>query len=181
MKNAVKILSSLFLASALSVVAGESRTENTILKAATGKWQRVIVRMGSEIVNDDTSPNGLSETYYAVELDDYTRDRDGQGVFRESVTRLLNCDGKDVKETKTAEGVEFELRFNQGQGEGKSVVRITATKKTDGDDVYYSVKFSGDGIIFDAFQSRFTEAVDGAEWVESIDAIRWEYFEPGSA
>jgi hypothetical protein len=123
----------------------------------------------------------LSETYCAVELDTYTRDRDGQGVFRESVTRLLHCDAKDIKETKSKDGVELELHFEQGQGEGKSVVRITATKETDGDDVYYSVKFSGDGVVYDGFQSRFTEAVDGAEWVESIDEIRWEYFEPGSA
>lgn len=164
-----------FANSAQAVGGGTRQSQETLFSASIGKWQTLCIRKCEESGSrDDETPTGQVRSYYVVEIDDYTRDRDGQGVYRESVFRLLHCEAAGVKETKTAEGTGFELSFTPSQGDESSTVRIAATPHTDGDESFFTIAFSGKGPVFRSFQNQLTDKVAGAEWVESIDAIRWQ-------
>ena len=151
----------------------ETQTQTTLLSASIGKWQNLVIRK-SENIPMKGAEGSSPVSYYSVELDDYTRDRDGQGVFRESVRSLVYCDASGVKVTQKPGGIELQMSFEQSQGTELSRVRILASKQTDGDDVFWVVKFSGEGPVCEAFQGQLGEHVAEAEWVESIDTIRWQ-------
>ena len=154
----------------------QRRTEESLFVGRINKWQRIFIRKGVQWPVDHYD----NAYYYAVDLENTTRDREGQGVFVESVERLLRCYGKNVSVAKrTDDELVLDLKFEASQSDAKSNVRIAAKKWPEGraDEAdAYQIKFSGGGSIFDGFEAALREATDEAGFVQNAAEIRWEHF-----
>lgn len=155
----------------------EWRKEQTLLSTSIGKWQRLVFRKGVQMrPADDYVMSESSASYYTLSVDEYERDREGQGVFRIATKTLLYCDSNDVKMNETDDAVNVVMQFNGSQGGGQSTVRLDGRILKDDEGEYVTVKFSGDGSVHRYFVDRLKDSVDGAEWFESLDTLRWKSF-----
>jgi hypothetical protein len=155
----------------------ESREEQTLMSSAVGKWQRLVLRKGTQVrPADDYIMSESSSSYFTLALDEYERDRDGQGVFRYSIRTLLYCDAGDVTVNETDDSVEIVMQFSESQGTGKSTVRLSGKMKKDDEGEFAVVGFSGNGSVYSNFMDRLEESLDGAEWYESLATLRWKAF-----
>tara|TARA_R110002096_G_scaffold175635_3_gene351468 strand:- start:99 stop:992 length:894 start_codon:yes stop_codon:yes gene_type:complete len=155
----------------------EWRRERTLISSSIGKWQRLIFRKGAQLrPTDDYVMSGTSNSYYTLSVDEYERDRDGQGVYRQRVTTLLYCDANDVTVNRTEKTVDITMIFNGSQGAAQSTVRMSGQIRGDEDGEYVTVRFSGSGPVYSGFDSRLKDNVEGAEWFESFDTLQWKEF-----
>ena len=160
-----------------SAALTEWRKEQTLISSSIGKWQRLVFRKGGQLrPADDYVMSESSASYYTLSADDYERDRDGQGVYRSATKTLLYCDSNDVTMTETDATVDIVMRFAGSQGGGQSTVRLYGRILKDDEGEYVTVGFSGDGSVYTSFINRLNESVDGAEWFESLEALRWKAF-----
>lgn len=155
----------------------EWRKEQTLLSTSIGKWQRLVFRKGVQLrPTDDYVMSESSASYYTLSVDEYERDREGQGVFRIATKTLLYCDSNDVTMNETDGAVDIVMRFNGSQGGGQSTVRLYGRTLKDDEGEYLTVNFSGEGSVHSSFVDRLNESVDGAEWFESLETLRWKAF-----
>ena len=61
-------------------------------------------------------------------------------------------------------------------GGGQLQVRLYGCILKDDERKYVTVGFSGDGSVYTSFIDRLNESVDGAEWFESLETLRWKAF-----